>query len=152
MLIDVSKIKSLLNSEVTDYELGKHTGLSSVTFLRYRQGGKVENMSIRVASKLMEYIRIKEEENTQGVTKLDLMKQAHPLDSKQWQIMGIIPYEPCKLRVETIKLIETLESMKLEYMNDLCDVLENQGNKYHTIEIVKDEWGEPRFSLKVLDI
>ena len=109
-------------------------------------------MSIRVASKLMEYIRIKEEESTQGATKLDLMKQAHPLDSKQWQLMGIIPYEPCKLRVETIKLIEALETMKLEYMNDLCDALENQGNKYHTIEIVKDEWGEPKFSLKVLDI
>lgn len=151
MLIDVSKIEALLNSEVTDYELGKHTGLSNVTFLRYRQGGKVENMSIRVASKLMEYINIKEE-STQGATKLDLTKQAHPLDSKQWQIMGIIPYEPCKLRVETVKLIEALETMKLEYMNDLCDVLENQGNKYHTIEIVKDEWGEPRYSLKVLDI
>ena len=152
MLIDVNKIKSLLNSEVTDYELGKYTGLSNVTFLRYRQGGKVENMSLRVASKLMEYIRMKEEENTRGATKLDLMKQAHPLDSKQWQVMGIIPYEPCKLRVETTKLIEALETMKLEYMNDLCDVLESQGNKYHTIEIVKDEWGEPRFSLKVLDI
>lgn len=68
MLIDVSKIEALLNSEVTDYALGKHTGLSNVTFLRYRQGGKVENMSIRVASKLMEYINDKEEESTQWAT------------------------------------------------------------------------------------
>ena len=63
MLIDTKKIEELINSDVTDYQLGKHTGLSNVTFLRYRQGGKVENMSLRVAGKLMEYIDAKDDEN-----------------------------------------------------------------------------------------
>ena len=50
-----SEIKSLLDSDLTSYEIGKRSGISNQIVDRYRKGtNSVENMTLKTAKKLLE--------------------------------------------------------------------------------------------------
>ena len=49
------EIKSLLDSELTSYEIGKRSGISNQVICRYRKGtNAIENMTFKTAKKLLE--------------------------------------------------------------------------------------------------
>lgn len=57
MIIDTDKIQELLNSDVTSYKIAKNAFFSSNLIDGYRKGKlKIENMSLRIAIELMEFI------------------------------------------------------------------------------------------------
>ena len=48
------EIKSLLDSELTSYEIGKRSGISNQVIDRYRKGTNViENMTLKTADKIL---------------------------------------------------------------------------------------------------
>ena len=50
-----AEIKSLLDSDLTSYEIGKRSGISNQVVDRYRKGtNSVENMTFKTAKKLLE--------------------------------------------------------------------------------------------------
>ena len=50
-----SEIKSLLDSDLTSYEIGKRSGISNQVIDRYRKGtNAIENMTLKTAKKLIE--------------------------------------------------------------------------------------------------
>ena len=50
-----SELKSLLDSDLTSYEIGKRSGISNQVVDRYRKGtNSVENMTLKTAKKLLE--------------------------------------------------------------------------------------------------
>ena len=56
------EIKSLLESDLTSYEIGKRSGISNQVIDRYRKGTNViENMTLKTAKKLLELGYIKKE-------------------------------------------------------------------------------------------
>ena len=56
------EIKSLLDSELTSYEIGKRSGISNQVIDRYRKGTNIiENMTLKTAKKLLELGYIKKE-------------------------------------------------------------------------------------------
>lgn len=56
------EIKSLLDSDLTSYEIGKRSGISNQVIDRYRKGTNViENMTLKTAKKLLELGYIKKE-------------------------------------------------------------------------------------------
>lgn len=61
MIIDVKKIEKLLTDEsVSAYGIEKVTGVSRDTISKIRRGdAQLENLSIKNALKLMEYIELK---------------------------------------------------------------------------------------------
>ena len=57
-----SEIKSLLDSELTSYEIGKRSGIAITVIDRYRKGtNAIENMTLKTAKKLLELGYIKKE-------------------------------------------------------------------------------------------
>ena len=49
------EIKSLLESDLTSYEIGKRSGISNQVIDRYRKGtNAIENMTLKTAKKLLE--------------------------------------------------------------------------------------------------
>ena len=57
-----AEIKSLLDSDLTSYEIGKRSGISNQVVDRYRKGtNSVENMTLKTAKKLLELGYIKKE-------------------------------------------------------------------------------------------
>lgn len=57
-----SEIKSLLDSDITSYEIGKRSGISNQVIDRYRKGtNAIENMTLKTAKKLLELRYIKKE-------------------------------------------------------------------------------------------
>ena len=55
-----SEIKSLLDIELTSYEIGKRSGISNQVIDRYRKGTNViENMTLKTAKKLLELENVK---------------------------------------------------------------------------------------------
>ena len=56
------EIKSLLDSGLTSYEIGKRSGISNQVIDRYRKGtNAIENMTLKTAKKLLELGYIKKE-------------------------------------------------------------------------------------------
>ena len=54
-----SEIKRLLDSNMTSYEIGKRSGISSQVIDRYRKGtNAIENMTLKTAKKLLELKKI----------------------------------------------------------------------------------------------
>ena len=57
-----SEIKSLLDSDLTSYEIGKRSGISNQVIDRYRKGtNAIENMTFKTAKKLLELIEEQKE-------------------------------------------------------------------------------------------
>lgn len=57
-IIDIDKIHELLASDITSYRIAKDTNLSPQLIDQYRTlGAKVENMQIRIAKKLSDYMK-----------------------------------------------------------------------------------------------
>lgn len=57
-----AEIKSLLDSDLTSYEIGKRSGIAITVIDRYRKGTNViENMTLKTAKKLLELRYIKKE-------------------------------------------------------------------------------------------
>ena len=55
-----AEIKSLLDSNMTSYEIGKRSGISNQVIDRYRKGTNViENMTFKTAKKLLELKNVK---------------------------------------------------------------------------------------------
>ena len=49
------EIKSLLDSDLTSYEIGKRSGIAITVIDRYRKGTNIiENMTLKTAKKLLE--------------------------------------------------------------------------------------------------
>lgn len=56
MIIDTKTIKDLLSSNITSYQIQKHTGIRTPMIDRYRKGeSSFENMTLKVAKKLYTY-------------------------------------------------------------------------------------------------
>ena len=56
------EIKSLLDSGLTSYDIGKRSGISNQAIDRYRKGTHViENMTLKTAKKLLELIEEQKE-------------------------------------------------------------------------------------------
>ncbi|MCW6664502.1 hypothetical protein NHG32_02285 [Aerococcaceae bacterium NML191219] len=71
MIIDVSKIEELFNSSITTYQIAKACDLSTQTLDRYRASdGKLENMSLKIALKIMNYIKQEEQEMNSNYKKV----------------------------------------------------------------------------------
>ena len=50
-----AEIKSLLDSDLTSYEIGKRSGIAITVIDRYRKGTNIiENMTLKTAKKLLE--------------------------------------------------------------------------------------------------
>ena len=50
-----AEIKSLLDSDLTSYEIGKRSGIANQVIDRYRKGtNAIENMTLKTAKKLLE--------------------------------------------------------------------------------------------------
>ena len=59
-----SEIKSLLDSGMTSYEIGKRSGISNQVIDRYRKGtNAIENMTFKTAKKLLELKKAELEAN-----------------------------------------------------------------------------------------
>ena len=57
-----AEIKSLLDSDLTSYEIGKRSGIAITVIDRYRKGTNIiENMTLKTAKKLLEFGYIKKE-------------------------------------------------------------------------------------------
>ena len=57
-----AEIKSLLDIDLTSYEIGKRSGISNQVIDRYRKGtNAIENMTLKTAKKLLELGYIKKE-------------------------------------------------------------------------------------------
>ena len=55
-----AEIKSLLDSDLTSYEIGKRSGISNQVVDRYRKGtNAIENMTLKTAKKLLELENVK---------------------------------------------------------------------------------------------
>ena len=53
-----AEIKSLLDRDLTSYEIGKRSGISNQVIDRYRKGTNIiENMTLKTAKKLLGYIK-----------------------------------------------------------------------------------------------
>ena len=56
------EIKSLLDSNLTSYEIGKRSGVSNQVIDRYRKGtNAIENMTLKTAKKLLELKNINDD-------------------------------------------------------------------------------------------
>ena len=56
MIIDTNKIKQLFESEITNYQISKATGIATQSLDNYRlYDSKIENMRLGTAYKLCEY-------------------------------------------------------------------------------------------------
>ena len=56
------EIKSLLDGDLTSYEIGKRSGIAITVIDRYRKGtNAIENMTLKTAKKILELGYIKKE-------------------------------------------------------------------------------------------
>ncbi|MGF3073493.1 hypothetical protein ACQV2T_08105 [Facklamia sp. P13069] len=56
MIIDTNKIKKLLESDITSYQISKSTGISTQALDNYRlYDSKIDNMRISIAAKLCRF-------------------------------------------------------------------------------------------------
>ena len=52
----IKKIEELFNSDLTDYRISKDTGITLSVIQKYRSDqSKIENMTLKVANKLIRY-------------------------------------------------------------------------------------------------
>lgn len=64
MIIDITLIKELLDSNITSYQISKATGISTQALDNYRiYDSKIENMRLGIALKLYNYALSLQKEN-----------------------------------------------------------------------------------------
>ncbi|MEQ3445225.1 hypothetical protein [Enterococcus cecorum] len=131
-IINVNKIEKLLADEnVSAYGIEKVTGVSRDTISKIRRGqSDLENLSIKNALKLMEYVKM--EENTVKVTKIEL-KEAR-VEVKKNEIHEGCTQEHGDICADTLKEFDNLEDAKKELENYQSSVYDLRNGKYEVTE------------------
>lgn len=131
-IINVDKIEKLLADEsVSAYGIEKVTGVSRDTISKIRRGqSDLENLSIKNALKLMEYVKM--EENTMKVTKIEL-KEAR-VEVRKEDIHEGCTQEHGDICADTLKEFDNLEDAKKELENYQSSVYDMGGGKYEVTE------------------
>ena len=131
-IINVNKIEKLLADEsVSAYGIEKVTSVSRDTISKIRRGqSDLENLSIKNALKLMEYVKM--EENTVKVTKIEL-KEAR-VEVKKNEIHEGCTQEHGDICADTLKEFDNLEDAKKELENYQSSVYDMGGGKFEVTE------------------
>lgn len=131
-IINVNKIEKLLADEsVSAYGIEKVTSVSRDTISKIRRGqSDLENLSIKNALKLMEYVKM--EENTVKVTKIEL-KEAR-IEVKKNEIHEGCTQEHGDICADTLKEFDNLDDAKKELENYQSGVYDMGGGKFEVTE------------------
>lgn len=131
-IINVNKIEKLLADEnISAYGIEKVTGVSRDTISKIRRGqSDLENLSIKNALKLMEYVKM--EENTMRVEKIEL-KEAR-VEVKKNEIHEGCTQEHGDICADTLKEFDNLEDALAELKNYQSSVYDMGGGKFEVTE------------------
>lgn len=131
-IINVDKIEKLLADESKSaYGIEKVTEVSRDTISKIRRGqSDLENLSIKNALKLMEYVKM--EENTMRVEKIELKEAS--VEIKKEYIHEGCTQEHGDICADTLKEFDNLEDALAELENYQSSVYDMGGGKYEVTE------------------